>query len=373
MNISNIHSCYGCGVCAIACGKKIIDIHLNNEGFYEPQLTDVSKCTDCGLCVEVCSFSHNETVLREKPKVAYGAWSKDADVRCNSASGGVGFEIGKFLLSQGYKVVAVRYNVSHKRAEHYVANSLDEFNASKGSKYIQSYTLEGLRGINRKEKFLVTGTPCQIDSFRRYIRRFRCEENFVLMDFFCHGVPSAHVWNKYISEVEKHIGGIKNVVWRNKLYGWHDSWMMAIHGIEENSVINSRWTQGDTFYNMFLGNNCLGKACYKSCKFKYNHSSADIRIGDMWGDTYKDNENGVTATVAFTDKGVEVLKHCNCIFEEYSFQQVAEGQIEKPIPYPGIGWNVVIALSKVKMVPMSTLVFVSKVIGKVNRIIKRQS
>ena len=57
--------------------------------------------------------------------------------------------------------------------------------------------------INKKEKYLVTGTPCQIDSFRKYIKKFRVEDNFVLMDFFCHGVPSKLVWDKYITEKEK--------------------------------------------------------------------------------------------------------------------------------------------------------------------------
>ena len=99
-----------------------------------------------------------------------------------------------------------------------------------GSKYIQSYTLDGFKAVNRKDKFFVTGTPCQIDSLRRYIRKFRCEGNFVLMDFFCHGVPCAHVWNKYVRE--KELGNIEFVAWRNKLNGWHDSWAMVLEGKE---------------------------------------------------------------------------------------------------------------------------------------------
>lgn len=389
MNISNIRSCYGCGVCAIACGKKIIDIRLNADGFYEPYITEPSKCSDCGLCLDVCSYSHADTALQEKAKAAYAAWSKEEGVRRVSASGGAGFEIGRCLIRQGFKAVAVRYNTDKQRAEHFEANSTEEFLASMGSKYIQSYTLEGFKAINRKDKFLVTGTPCQIDSLRRYIRKFRCEDNFVLMDFFCHGVPSAWVWKKYVKEKEGQLGDIDYVAWRNKLNGWHDSWAMVLDGKEEKGesvdwhdsynllirekkgFLNSRWTRGDSFYNMFLGNNCLGKACYKHCKFKYNHSSADIRIGDMWGDTYKDNYKGVTACAAFTQRGVEVLQQCNCELVEYPFEQVAEGQIKEPIHFPGLGWNAVIALSKMNAVSMKTLVLVSRIIGKINRILKR--
>ena len=119
---------------------------------------------------------------------------------------------------------------------------------------------------------------------------------------------------------------------------------------------------------MFLGNNCLGKACYNHCKFKYDHSSADIRIGDMWGNTYKDNDKGVTACVAFTDRGKDIIEQSNCTLVKYPFGQVAEGQIKEPIPYPGVGWNWVIALSKSNVVTMKALVLASKVVGKLNRI-----
>lgn len=61
---------------------------------------------------------------------------------------------------------------------------MEELIPSIGSKYIQSYTVDGFKAIDRKQKYLVTGTPCQIDSFRRYIRKFKKEENFILMDFF---------------------------------------------------------------------------------------------------------------------------------------------------------------------------------------------
>ena len=112
--------------------------------------------------------------------------------------GGVGFEVGALLLNRGYKVCGVRYNADNNRAEHYIASDVRELIQSAGSKYIQSYTVDAFKAINRKEKYLVTGTPCQIDSFRRYIQKFRCEDNFVLLDFFCHGVPSMFVWQKYI-------------------------------------------------------------------------------------------------------------------------------------------------------------------------------
>lgn len=345
-NISNIRDCYGCGVCATACTMQIISIGLNDDGFYEPRITDATQCTGCGLCLSVCAYSHNDLSLKDRNIRSYGAWSKDEEVRRRCSSGGVGFELGRTLLGEGYKVCGVRFNAEANMAEHYIATTVEELIPSIGSKYIQSYTFDGFRSIDKNQKYLVTGTPCQIDSFRRYIRKFKKEDNFVLMDFFCHGVPSKLMWDKYVKWAEKKVGKLTYVSWRNKFTGWHDSCTMAIDGEEygepvgwygsfnmlirgHKSFLNSRWSQGDMFYHLFLSDACLGKACYERCKYKYDQSSADIRIGDAWGSYYKGEENGVSASIAYTEKGNEVLKMCNCELEPLPFDIVAEGQMKE--------------------------------------------
>lgn len=355
MNIFGIHDCYGCGLCAIVCTKHIIDIKLNVDGFYEPHITEEIKCIDCGLCIDVCAYSHDDLSLKEECVKSYAAWSNDYHVRSKCSSGGVSFELGRLLIERGYKVCGVRYNADICRAEHYIATTIEELIPSIGSKYIQSYTVDGFKAINRKEKYLVTGTPCQIDSFRRYIRKFRCENNFVLLDFFCHGVPSILMWQKYVAWAEKLVGKLTYVSWRNKFTGWHDSWAMSINGENKGEkvywydsynllrrskkgYIYSRFSEGDLFYRLFLSDSCLGKACYEKCKFKNNHSSADIRVGDLWGKTYKNNEEGVSAAIAFTKIGDELLRQCNCTLVKHSFEVVAEGQM-KTSPVKGRLYN----------------------------------
>ena len=347
-NISDIHNCYGCGVCSRPCPVHIIDLRLNDEGFYEPYLTEPDKCTHCGLCRDVCAYVKDELAQPNTPVVSYAAWSNDIQVRKKCSSGGVGFEIGKYLLGKGYKVVGVRYNAEKGRAEHFIASSLEELVQTTGSKYIQSYPVDGWKDIDRKGKYLVTGTPCQIDSFRYYMKKMRLpEENFILLDFFCHGVPSMLAWRKYCKDVEKRLGEkITYASWRNKWdYGWHDSWIIGIDGKKhgekvdwhesynllirgKKTFIQSRFSQGDKFFRLFLGDQCLGRQCYEHCKYKYDHSSADIRICDLWGKTYQDNEDGVSGAVAFTQKGAEILKEIDCHLIEHPFSVVAEGQMK---------------------------------------------
>lgn len=356
MNISQTRNCYGCGMCAIACAKQIIRIGQNAGGFYEPSITNYDECTNCGLCVDVCAYNHDELSLTNPHIISYAAWSKDYAVRRKCSSGGVGFEIGKLIIEQGGKVCGVRFNAEKNQAEHYVAETNQELIPSIGSKYIQSYTVDGFNNIIKQLRqakkqgenptYLVTGTPCQIDSFRRYIQKFRIEDNFILLDFFCHGVPSKLMWDKYVSHMEKKVGKLTYVSWRNKFTGWHDSWAMAMDGEEKGepvdwhesynllirekkSYLNSRLSQGDLFYKLFLGDFCTNKACRIKCRYKYDKSSADIRIGDAWGKIYKDNEDGVSAVIAFTNKGAELLKTSYCELIEHSFEDIAEGQMKK--------------------------------------------
>lgn len=350
-NTGQIHDCYGCGVCAASCGKKIIKIRLNKNGFYQPYIDEPENCSECGICLEVCAFNHEERALKpDEVKIkSWAAWSNDENVRKKCSSGGIGFEIGKQLIEQGYQAVGCRYDIREQRAEHYIATTVEEFIASIGSKYIQSYTESAFNQIKRRgQKYLVTGTPCQIDSFRRMIRKFRCEDNFILMDFYCHCVPSMLAWKAYVKMLEPKIGKVTYASWRNKFeYGWHDSWLMGMDGErtskpvdwhdsynllirEKKTFLQSRWSKGDLFYKFFLGDMCLGPQCQKSCKYKYDKSSADIRIGDLWGDAYKDDQKGVSALVSFTEKGksiVENLKDVTLI--EHPFDVVAEGQMKK--------------------------------------------
>ena len=348
-NISKIQDCFGCGVCSASCGKKIISIKLNRNGFYEPYISNPDKCTQCGICLDVCAFSHTELANNDAtPVKSWAAWSNDAGVRHKCSSGGIGYEIGKQLIEQGYHAVGCKYDIEQQRAEHYIATTVEEFTASVGSKYIQSYTADAFNQIaKRGQKYLITGTPCQIDSFRRMIRKFKCEENFVLLDFFCHCVPSMHVWKAYMKMLEPKIGKITYASWRNKFdYGWHDSWLMGLDGEKTAKPVDGhdsynffetggtfwqyRKSQGDLFYKLFLGDLALGPQCETQCKYKYDRSSADIRIGDLWGKTYQNDKKGTSALIAFTEKGRKIIENLHGVtLIEHPFDVVAEGQMKK--------------------------------------------
>ena len=366
-NISETHDCYGCGVCAIVCPTKIIDIRYNKNGFYEPSITDSSKCVKCGLCLDICAYHHDKHACHDTffPIKSFAAWSKNNNVRLECSSGGVGFEIGLFAINNNYKVCGVKYNPQHSRAEHYIATTKSELTESIGSKYLQSYTISGLNKINWQERHLIIGTPCQIDSLRRFIRKKKVENNFILVDFFCHSVPSIWIWKYYLSIAEKKIGKITSASWRNKNTGWHDSWSMNLKS--EDGIITSRKSEGDLFYKLYLGDFYCNPACRIHCKYKYNSSSADIRIGDLWGKTYSNDSDGVSALIAFSPKGSNIIAHLNnCALNEIPFETAAEGQMKRNIGRATFSSMMQLCLKhKTPMAFINILIIAEKVVNKI--------
>jgi hypothetical protein len=130
-------------------------------------------------------------------------------------------------------------------------------------------------------------------------------------------------------------------------------------------------TKSDVFYALFLGDYCCNPACAKDCKYKYDKSSADIRIGDLWGETYKDNDNGVSALITFTDKGKKVVEQLKDVtFVEHPFEVVAEGQMRKNCKFKemafAVKWFLKTKLSINNLI-LRTIFFIQKVINKMKQ------
>lgn len=367
-----ITNCFGCAVCAKACPKQIIKTRINEYGFYEPYIISGDTCIRCGLCADVCSF-HNAGLSLDVTRLdSFAGYSNNDSVRQRCSTGGVGFELAATALSQGYKVCAVRYNASNNIAEHFVASNIEELKYSVGSKYIQSDTLAGMMKMDINDKYILFGTPCHIDSFRRYLRKVKKESNFILVDFFCHGVPSYLLYHKYLDTKSQQTGKVKSVSWRDKTDGWHDSWVMDIRG--EEGRVHAKLSDGDVFLKTFLSDSCLGKACYDNCKFKYRNSSADIRIGDAWGRLYQKDSKGVNAVICFTDKGHNLVKQSNCTLIDHDFDSIAEYQMKHNATRPlifNLVWRLLKNDAPLDVVKLNRLLNINSILHIPGRIIKK--
>ena len=155
-----------------------------------------------------------------------------------------------------------------------------------------------------------------------------------------------------------------------KTVDWHDSYNLLIKG--RKTTVHSRLSQGDIFYDLFLGDICLGSQCQKQCKYKYDNSSADIRIGDLLGKTYQFDQKGVSALISFTNRGYAIIKELkNVTLVEHPLNVVAEGQMKENAqskPFCNLVMNHLKTQKSIGSIYFKSMLFSIKVIAKLNRI-----
>lgn len=309
-----VTECFGCGLCAVVCPCGALEIKLNRQGFFTPAAYP-ERCIKCGLCERVCPLRS-----RREAAAAIGClagWSLDPAVRSKSSSGGIGFELARAALRSGYRVCAAGYDAASGTVRHFVADHEDQLGAAAGSKYLQSFTFDAFAEFRKPGRFAVFGTPCQIAGVREYAELKKRTEDFLLIDFFCHGVPSLRLWQKYLAGAEAATGPVRRARWRTKdLRDWHDSYAIALEGDKGALVSGAR--EGDLFYRFFLGGLCRNPSCVKDCRFQGMSSAADLRLGDAWGEAYGGDSCGVSAVAVYREAGQMLLDRLeNCRLEPY--------------------------------------------------------
>lgn len=300
------NGCCGCSACALICPVNAIKMKINEDGYYRPKIDD-EKCINCNLCNKVCFYENYDLKLHNLAEFGlYSAYSKDKSVRETSSSGGVATEISKWALENGREICAVIYDEQNREAKHINIASLDDemLEKIKGSKYLQSKNKDGFQNAIKSEKKVVMfGTPCQIAGFSKIIDMKKIREKFLLIDIFCHGVPTYNLWHKYLNYINKRygLGEMPSVNFREKKLGWHN-YHIKINS-DKNEYIKNR--EKDIFYLYFLNSKCNSDSCY-SCLFR-NKSCADIRLGDYWGERYKNNEQGYSMVTLNTELGEKIF------------------------------------------------------------------
>lgn len=121
------------------------------------------------------------------------AWRKDGQKRKQSSSGGLAAVVAETFICKGGVVYGCAFTVPFG-FKHVRCVTLEELNALKGSKYVQSNTMGIYKQIasdlRNREKVLLIGTPCQVAAAKNL---FKDSDNFFAVDLICHGVPSEKI------------------------------------------------------------------------------------------------------------------------------------------------------------------------------------
>lgn len=335
INVNQIDNnrCIGCGGCSLICPVEAINIKRDEKGFFRPEINE--KCISCGQCIKVCYkniiIEKEDDIWKIEKSNALLAYNKDKVARYRASSGGIGESIYNYALKEGYKIVGVIYDYDENIAKHIIADNKEDVEKIIGSKYIPSYTEEAFKNLNKNEKYIIIGTPCQIYSIRKYMIE-KSIENWILVDFFCHGAPSLNLWDRYLEEQNNiyKLGKIKKINFRDKEVGWH-KFSMTITG-ETGSY--SKTLLEDKFLQCFLKNVDLQDACY-SCELRFNKLYSDIRIGDFWGAKCEADEEGSSIVLVNTELGKLVFKSLENIYSEsIKFNELKESQYVPEIGIP---------------------------------------
>lgn len=360
ISIKDKKACCGCGACVQRCPKQCITLHEDSEGFLYP-VADASVCINCGLCEKVCPVINQHTA--HEPLQTFAAKNSNEAVRAASSSGGVFTMLAESVIKSGGVVFGAAFDQQWK-VVHTCATTIGGLQKFRGSKYLQSQTnntfKEAEAYLKQGRQVLYSGTPCQVAGLKRYLRKDY--DNLLTVDFICHGVPSPGVFRTYLRDeiirLSARQGGGKNTVllpciplvaesdglgggdvkiqsvsFRDKRKGWKKfgfalGLSKASAAGEKNSVLLSYSPLNkDLFMRGFLRDLYLRPSCY-ACPAKELKSGSDITLGDFWGiETLLpelDDDRGISAVTANTEKGRALLQELNAEQTEVAYSEVVK-------------------------------------------------
>lgn len=320
--IYNVHDkCTGCYACIDICPKSCITINLK-KGYIYPKVNTL-ECIECGKCIRICPAlnipSYKNINFKQR---LYAAYNKNPKIRSISSSGGIFYELAKYILSQ--QGVVYGATLKSLKCKHIAITWASELPLLIGSKYIQS-DLTGIYKniINRKKHkpILFVGTPCQCSALLNIFGKNR-PTNVYIVDFICHGVPSQDIFDKCIRLYESQNNcNIIDFSFRTKTD-------KALRNYKLTYDKNGKKTEiiGNPadfpFYNAFLNHTIFRKSCFK-CNYKTITRVSDITLGDFWGiekiNSHVSINKGCSSIIINNQKGEFLLNNIqiDLLIKEY--------------------------------------------------------
>ena len=310
IHIEDKKECCGCWACYNACPKHCINMKEDEEGFRYP-VVDASLCIDCGLCEKVCPVIHAEKADTPHVQQGFLAQHKDEDIRKESTSGGAFTAIASWVIRQGGIVYGAGYRKGTFIVEHQGVETEKDLSVFRNSKYVQSNIgntfKEALGHLKAGRWVCFSGTPCQIEGFRSFLRG-REYEKLVCVGLVCRGIPSPRILTRYIEAQQTLIGGeFTNVLFRDKHYGYHYS-SFSIYNKEKGKDYH-KGVDSNAYLRAFFNNLSDRPSCY-DCRFKKRYRKSDLTLWDCFPIekfTKQMDGKGTTRVLVQSQKGEMIM------------------------------------------------------------------
>lgn len=309
-NINRINEapCSGCGGCAAVCPRDAVRLEMDGAGFLRARVQE-DLCVDCGLCLKVCHrFGSTQKGVSLYDAGLYAMQSTDKETLHRCSSGGIAHELADRIIASGGAAAGAVYDLTDNAVRHVLITEREKISLLDGSKYLQSDPAGTFREVLDRaceRPCAVFGTPCQIAALAAAAELRGVREQLLLVEIFCHGVPSYRLWEETLKKMKKKLGTdhFDCVRFRYKKDDWH-SYCLKIEG---NGKQYHGKRETELFWQVFFENVLLGDAC-QNCQARLTNSRADLRLGDYWGRRFQHRRDGVSAVFACTPRGEAAIE-----------------------------------------------------------------
>ncbi|MDN5290609.1 MAG: coenzyme hydrogenase subunit beta [Anaerophaga sp.] len=325
--IANNGLCSGCGTCQPVCPVNCIEIRLQKDGQFRPEI-DSDVCTNCGLCTKVCPFSsltYKKAIA--EPIAVYSGYSNNYDVRHDGASGGLVTQLLIDGLNSGaFDAVVVVNGSSLNNFRSAILTNPEEVISAKGSKYVQVPVNVLLKEIEDTsfQKIAYVGLPCHIRSLKKYLEVRKKLSARIAMTFslVCGQTLKWSAVEKQLKslKVEKH--ELKRYTFRGS--GWPGSQKIESNQKKIEIPHTSKLAMGGLFSSTLSG--------IDACLFCDDHfgKDADISFCDAWHSPEKGRCDGISTALCYSERGQKFLKeeisNNNISIKKDSFENVLKVQ-----------------------------------------------
>lgn len=299
--------CTGCAACANICPVGAIQMEYDDEGFIYPMIIE-TKCIHCGNCYSICPAINYQFQNNEEP-ACYAIWAEDK-IRKVSSSGGVFTVLAEEVLKQGGIVYGAAFTEDYLKVKHISAESAEELEKLRQSKYVQSEIGENFyTGVKKQldagRLVLFVGCPCQVAGLQSFLKNEY--EKLLTCDLVCHGANSVLAYQMFLNEKSKG-KEIESVSFRDKsVYPW--STLTYIRYKDGTNYLQT----GDTctWYKGFLRGITVRDSCVK-CMYARCPRAGDLTLGDWWHvqkiDKTLNDGKGTSQVLVNTVKGEKFLQ-----------------------------------------------------------------
>lgn len=306
INITDKSKCCGCTACVNACPVQCIVMRRDRDEGFDYPVANPDICIGCGKCESVCPV-----LAPAEPSTPLAAYAvRFEEFVDGSSSGGVFPALAKAVIDEGGVVFGAvmepDLTVGHTEAE-----TMDEVQRMRGSKYVQSdlYSVffDVKEYIKSGRKVLFTGTPCQVAGLHKYLGGK--SDRLVTVDIACHGVPGPGLWEMYVKALGKRAGSeITAADFRDKSKGWR---RYGFKTVSTSGTSTSVRASEDPYMALFMHDMTLRPSCY-NCPAKGGRSCSDLTVADLWSVARTapqiNDDRGASGVLVNTHAGIELLE-----------------------------------------------------------------